>query len=165
MSQDTDLQIRPMTFDDLPAVQQIERASFTTPWPPHAYRQELATNRLAHYLVAYSDLFDEEEVGVHRDRFVEAVAAELTSSPDRDGAPLMWSGYVKPLYLLPMYRQRTAYRDGSPFRDGMGQEYGPGLCPVTEDIADRLVRLPLYFSLTAADQDRVIEAVASFSWL
>jgi ribosomal-protein-alanine N-acetyltransferase len=52
MSQDTDLQIRPMTFDDLPAVQQIERASFTTPWPPHAYRQELATNRLAHYLVA-----------------------------------------------------------------------------------------------------------------
>jgi ribosomal-protein-alanine N-acetyltransferase len=41
-----------MTLDDLPAVQQIERESFTTPWPPHAYRSELETNRLAHYVVA-----------------------------------------------------------------------------------------------------------------
>ena len=40
-----------MTVADLPAVQLIERASFTTPWPPHAYRQELEANRLAHYLV------------------------------------------------------------------------------------------------------------------
>ncbi len=52
MTGDVALRIRPMTFDDLPAVQLIERASFSTPWPPHAYRQELATNRLAHYLVA-----------------------------------------------------------------------------------------------------------------
>jgi ribosomal-protein-alanine N-acetyltransferase len=52
MIEHSTLQIRPMTFDDLPAVHLIERASFTTPWPPHAYRQELATNRLAHYLVA-----------------------------------------------------------------------------------------------------------------
>jgi ribosomal-protein-alanine N-acetyltransferase len=46
------LRIRPMVYDDLPVVQQIERASFSTPWPPQAYRQELASNRLAHYLVA-----------------------------------------------------------------------------------------------------------------
>jgi ribosomal-protein-alanine N-acetyltransferase len=46
------LRIRPMTVVDLPAVQLIERASFSTPWPPQAYRQELETNRLAHYLVA-----------------------------------------------------------------------------------------------------------------
>jgi ribosomal-protein-alanine N-acetyltransferase len=44
-----------MTLDDLPAVQQIERESFTTPWPPHAYRSELENNRLAYYLVARSD--------------------------------------------------------------------------------------------------------------
>jgi [ribosomal protein S18]-alanine N-acetyltransferase len=49
------LRIRPMAFDDLPAVQGIERASFSTPWPPQAYRQELASNRLAHYLVALLD--------------------------------------------------------------------------------------------------------------
>jgi ribosomal-protein-alanine N-acetyltransferase len=46
------LRIRPMTIEDLPAVQLIERASFSTPWPVHAYRQELETNRLAAYLVA-----------------------------------------------------------------------------------------------------------------
>jgi ribosomal-protein-alanine N-acetyltransferase len=41
-----------MAIPDLDAVQRIERASFTTPWPPQAYRQELETNRLAQYLVA-----------------------------------------------------------------------------------------------------------------
>jgi ribosomal-protein-alanine N-acetyltransferase len=45
------LRIRPMTAADLPAVQLIERSSFTTPWPPQAYRQELEANRLAAYLV------------------------------------------------------------------------------------------------------------------
>jgi ribosomal-protein-alanine N-acetyltransferase len=45
------LRIRPMTVADLPAVQLIERSSFTTPWPPQAYRQELEANRLAAYLV------------------------------------------------------------------------------------------------------------------
>jgi len=45
-----------MTVDDLSAVHEIERESFTTPWPAHAYRQELEQNRLAHYLVArYGD--------------------------------------------------------------------------------------------------------------
>ncbi len=40
-----------MTHADLAAVQVIEKASFTTPWPSYAYRNELETNRLAHYLV------------------------------------------------------------------------------------------------------------------
>jgi [ribosomal protein S18]-alanine N-acetyltransferase len=44
--------IEPMGLGDLPAVQAIEQASFTAPWPPHAYRSELESNRLAHYLVA-----------------------------------------------------------------------------------------------------------------
>jgi ribosomal-protein-alanine N-acetyltransferase len=46
------LVIEPMQPDDLPAVHAIEVASFPTPWPPHAYRSELESNRLAHYLVA-----------------------------------------------------------------------------------------------------------------
>jgi ribosomal-protein-alanine N-acetyltransferase len=49
------LEIRDMTITDLTAVQVIERASFSTPWPPHAYRQELETNRLAQYIVATLD--------------------------------------------------------------------------------------------------------------
>ena len=43
--------VEPMRLDDLPAVHAIERASFTSPWPEHAYRSEIETNRLAHYLV------------------------------------------------------------------------------------------------------------------
>jgi ribosomal-protein-alanine N-acetyltransferase len=41
-----------MRLEDLEEVQRIEEASFSTPWPPNAYRSELMTNRLASYLVA-----------------------------------------------------------------------------------------------------------------
>lgn len=44
--------IEAMGLDDIAEVQAIEKASFTSPWPPHAYRTELETNRLAAYLVA-----------------------------------------------------------------------------------------------------------------
>ena len=39
---------------------------------------------------------------------------------------------------------------------------GPDGCPVTEDVADRLLRLPLYGGMTDADIDLVITAVESF---
>lgn len=46
----------------------------------------------------------------------------------------------------------------------MGLRLGgrPGDCPVTEDLSDRLVRLPFFTDLTDADQMRVIETVSSF---
>ena len=47
--------MEPMRLDDLPAVHAIELASFSAPWPPHAYRSELESNRLAHYLVVRAD--------------------------------------------------------------------------------------------------------------
>ena len=43
--------VAPMQLDDVAAVQAIEQASFSAPWPPNAYETELRTNRLAHYLV------------------------------------------------------------------------------------------------------------------
>ncbi len=47
----------------------------------------------------------------------------------------------------------------------MGRRFGgqPGDCPVTEDVSDRLLRLPFYTALTAAEQMRVIEAVTTFT--
>lgn len=39
----------------------------------------------------------------------------------------------------------------------------PGDCPVTEDVADRLLRLPLFNDMTDDDQTRVIQAVLEFS--
>jgi len=43
----------------------------------------------------------------------------------------------------------------------MGQRFGgrPGDCPVTEDVSDRLLRLPFYHGLTQDDQARVVEAI------
>ncbi len=47
----------------------------------------------------------------------------------------------------------------------MGRRFGgqPGDCPVTEDRSDRLLRLPLYHSLTESEQSDVIEAVCAFA--
>jgi dTDP-4-amino-4,6-dideoxygalactose transaminase len=46
----------------------------------------------------------------------------------------------------------------------MGQRFGgrPGDCPVTEDVSDRLLRLPFYNGLTESDQALVVEAVREF---
>lgn len=46
----------------------------------------------------------------------------------------------------------------------MGQRFGgrPGDCPVTEDVADRLVRLPFYNDLASADQEEVVAAIRAF---
>ncbi len=49
------LSIEAMRLEDLPVVQAIEQASFSSPWPPNAYRSELETNRLASYLVVRVD--------------------------------------------------------------------------------------------------------------
>jgi dTDP-4-amino-4,6-dideoxygalactose transaminase len=47
----------------------------------------------------------------------------------------------------------------------MGQQWGGkhGQCPVTEDLSDRLLRLPFYNQLTEADQTRVVSAVKEFA--
>lgn len=47
----------------------------------------------------------------------------------------------------------------------MGRKFGgqPGDCPVTEDVSDRLLRLPFFTALTPSEQMRVIETVTSFS--
>ncbi len=41
-----------MTLADIPAVMEIERASFPLPWPEQAYRYELLQNANAHFIVA-----------------------------------------------------------------------------------------------------------------
>ena len=59
------------------------------------------------------------------------------------------------------WRCSTTCRCTCPTR-GSGSAAAPGQCPVTEDVSDRLVRLPLHYHMSAADQDRVIDAVTSF---
>lgn len=40
-----------MTMADIPRVVEIERLSYSSVWPPSAYRKELQDNPLAHYIV------------------------------------------------------------------------------------------------------------------
>ncbi len=47
----------------------------------------------------------------------------------------------------------------------MGKQFDgkAGDCPVTEDIADRLLRLPFYYALTRAEQDKVLAGLFAFA--
>ena len=46
----------------------------------------------------------------------------------------------------------------------MGRQFGgkEGDCPVTENISDRLLRLPFYNDMTEDEQERVIAALYAF---
>jgi dTDP-4-amino-4,6-dideoxygalactose transaminase len=46
----------------------------------------------------------------------------------------------------------------------MGRRFGgePGQCPVTEQVSERLLRLPLYWGLTDAEQGEVIDTIQGF---
>lgn len=44
---------------------------------------------------------------------------------------------------------------------GRSWGYGPGDCPVTEDVSDRLLRLPLFNDMSQQEQDRVLAAILS----
>lgn len=48
----------------------------------------------------------------------------------------------------------------------MGRKFGgrPGDCPVTEEVSDRLVRLPFHNALSSAEQEQVIEAILEFAF-
>jgi dTDP-4-amino-4,6-dideoxygalactose transaminase len=48
----------------------------------------------------------------------------------------------------------------------MGQSFGyqAGDCPVTEQVSDRLIRLPFYNNLTSSDQELVIDAIMEFKF-
>jgi dTDP-4-amino-4,6-dideoxygalactose transaminase len=80
-----------------------------------------------HGYYVYAIRYDARKAGVPRDKFVKALNAE--------GIP-MTAGYVEPLYLQPLYQQRTVYgRQGCPFTCSSytgSARYDKGICPVTE---------------------------------
>jgi len=83
--------VDPMRLDDVPAVHEIERLSFRTPWPAYAFEQELKGNRLARYVVARAGdrivgfagiwmMVDEAHIttfGVHPDWRRQAIGRQL----------------------------------------------------------------------------------------
>jgi len=70
--------------------------------------------------------------GIHRNRFIEAIKAEIPSAVLREDTPLISGGYVRPLYLQPLYQKRAAACSfNCPKYEGT-VSYEKGLCPVTE---------------------------------
>jgi dTDP-4-amino-4,6-dideoxygalactose transaminase len=65
---------------------------------------------------------DRERLGVSRDLFSKALAAE--------GFP-HFNGYLRPLYMLPAFQRRCAFGNGWPFSLS-DVAYEPGNCPVAE---------------------------------
>jgi dTDP-4-amino-4,6-dideoxygalactose transaminase len=67
-------------------------------------------------------------------------------------AHLKAQGIIGTFHYLPLHLSEVGRKLG-------GKE---GDCPVTEDVSDRLLRLPFYNDLTEADQARVVAAVREF---
>lgn len=92
-----------------------------------------------HVYYAHALKYDAEATGVPRSLFVDAIKAELPSTELREGeGALMGGGYVRPLYLEPIFQQQVGYGDvGCPFKCphyGGQLNYAEGLCPVCEDM-------------------------------
>ncbi|MFA5059073.1 MAG: DegT/DnrJ/EryC1/StrS family aminotransferase [Candidatus Omnitrophota bacterium] len=83
--------------------------------------------------------FKEEIAGFGRDIFIEAVKAELACTQLREQEGVLIScGYVKPLYLQPMYQKRIAFgKKGFPFNSSASAKkvsYRQGICPTAERV-------------------------------
>jgi len=109
-----------------------------------------------HVYFIYPMIYNQNETGVDRNRFVEAVRAE--------GVPIA-GGYVRPIYHEPMYQKLLAYGDsGYPFKGPHTSKdisYPIGLTPVCEKMySDYLVTTPIcHFPLNNSDIDDFVDAV------
>ncbi len=79
------------------------------------------------------------------------IMPDLASRQALIGA-LKESGISAVFHYLPLHSSQMGMRLGGKRGD----------CPITEDLSDRLVRLPFYTSLSQSDHERVIEAVTAF---
>jgi dTDP-4-amino-4,6-dideoxygalactose transaminase len=79
----------------------------------------------------YPIKFNKEIAGVDRNLFVEALKAELPSAILRETAPLIGAGYVKPIYLQPIYQQKAAWAFNPALYSG-NVSYERGICPIAE---------------------------------
>lgn len=87
-----------------------------------------------HVYYVHGIKYEHTVLDVHRDRFVEAVRAELPDTELRLGeGALISGGYVRPLYLQSLYQRKIAFGgDGYPFNLHDDLNYSKGLCPVAE---------------------------------
>lgn len=76
--------------------------------------------------------FKKEIVGIDRNTFISAVKAEIPSAVLREDTPLISAGYVRPLYLQPLYQQRASLCAFNCPRYKGKVDYSKGICPTAE---------------------------------
>jgi len=102
-----------------------------------------------HVYYVYAISYNEEKIGMPREVFCEAMRAE--------GIPF-FGGYVKPLYLNPIYQERKAFA----FEHYNGNaNYKKGLCPITELLhGKKLVFTPVCRPpATKEDMNDIVNAI------
>ena len=110
---------------------------------------------IKHVYFTYPIRFEEKEVGIPRDLFVKALKAE--------GIPF-GAGYVRPIYLEPLYQKKIAYgKKGCPFTCafyGRDRVYKEGDCPVCETMHNEKLMLTAVcrYPHTKEDIDDVVKA-------
>ncbi|MCF8473602.1 MAG: DegT/DnrJ/EryC1/StrS family aminotransferase [Emcibacter sp.] len=108
--------------------------------------------------------YNADQAGLSRKTFLQALHAELPETEMRKGhGPLISGGYVKPIYLYPMFQQQIAYGDkGCPFKcpHYKGEiNYSVGICPETEKAhATIITHEYMQPSLEISDIDDVLMA-------
>jgi dTDP-4-amino-4,6-dideoxygalactose transaminase len=141
----------------------------------------LPSDILAAFL--YAQLEAREQIQAIRRRVWEYYYDHLQQWAEDEGVqlPVVPSYCEQPYHLfhllLPSLEQRQAFMAHLRTHDvssvfhylplhlsEMGKRFGgkAGDCPVTEDVADRLARLPFHNSLTEADQERVVDLTRQF---
>lgn len=110
-----------------------------------------------HVYYFYPMTYDATVTGIPRDLFAKAVQAE--------GFTLR-AGYVKPIYLEPVYQQKIAFgSQGFPFNANKRKvpiSYDKGICPVVERLAFEQLMITniTYPPLGLGDMDKFVEACA-----
>lgn len=141
----------------------------------------LPSDMLAGFL--YAQLEEREHIMGHRSAIWNRYAEGLAQWASQNGVVLPYvPSYCEQSFhmfylLLPSLDRRQAFIEHMksagvncvfhylPLHlSEMGQKYGgkPGDCPMTEQMSDRLVRLPFYNRLSPAEQDYIIEHILLF---
>jgi dTDP-4-amino-4,6-dideoxygalactose transaminase len=89
-------------------------------------------NKHVYYVQAFK--FNKEIIGIDRNTFINAIKAEIPSAILREDTPLIGAGYVKPLYLQPLYQERATHCSFNCEKYKGSVDYSKGICPVAEKL-------------------------------
>jgi [ribosomal protein S18]-alanine N-acetyltransferase len=145
-----------MSVADIQEVIEIERQSFSLPWPPNAYKRELQDNRTAHYLVVRRQepgrpppappARQDEHRGLFG--FLKSLGAS-PSPPPRQGPPTLYA--YAGLWLMVDEAHITTIAVRPEFRGkGLGELVLCGLVDTALEVSARIMTLEVRVSNTVA---------------